>query len=218
MKILNGLVSMLCLVGHVMSQGRFYRSQFDRGSGGSRDSLRGGRSRTAEFFNTNLQLDNVAPFRGGSTRSRGFSGSTAPRGFGGSSVTRGFSGSTASRGFGGSSSFSMPRGGQGIQEDPSFVRQILGSTVAGREMRMGERGLPRHGGAGIGEEYSDGRNNGWDGNPQTLTTQYQGGWSDPFQGRPIPQVPVGFSGDFGSIRGMFGSAGLPPFRVPSQFL
>lgn len=28
----------------------------------------------------------------------------------------------------------------GIREDPDFVRRILGSTVAGREMRMGERG------------------------------------------------------------------------------
>lgn len=30
--------------------------------------------------------------------------------------------------------------GQGIQEDPDFVRRVLGSSVAGRELRMGEMG------------------------------------------------------------------------------
>lgn len=80
------------------------------------------------------------------------------------------------------------------------------------------KGLPRHGGAGIGERHADGRNSGWDGNPQTLTTQYQNSWSDPFQGQPIPQLPIGFNGDFSSVSGMFGSRGLPPFRVPGQFL
>ena len=28
----------------------------------------------------------------------------------------------------------------GIRDDPTMVRRILGSTVAGRELRMGERG------------------------------------------------------------------------------
>lgn len=76
------------------------------------------------------------------------------------------------------------------------------------------QGLPRHGGAGIGERHANGLLNGWDGNPQTLTQfQFTDSWSDPFQGRPVPQIPFGFTGDVG---GLFGAAGLTPMvpRMP----
>lgn len=95
----------------------------------------------------------------------------------------------------------------GIRDDPASIRRILGSTVIGRELRMGEMGLPRHGGAGIGERYSDGIADGWDGNPHTLRNRHHGGWSDPFQGAQIPQVPIGFSGDFGALGGVFSHFG-----------
>ena len=61
-------------------------------------------------------------------------------------------------------------------------------------------GLPRHGGAGQGERHANGLLDGWDGNPQTLQ-QVSRGWADPFRGQPIPQVPIGFSGNFGAISG-----------------
>ncbi|KAL4227856.1 hypothetical protein ACF0H5_013294 [Mactra antiquata] len=85
--------------------------------------------------------------------------------------------------------------GQSGQGDPEFIRRILGSTVAGRELRMGEMDLPRHGGAGIGERHADGMLNGWNGNPQTLTTQFQDPWTDPFRGGPV-QFPPGFGSPF----------------------
>jgi len=74
-------------------------------------------------------------------------------------------------------------------------------------------GLPRHGGAGIGDRHANGMLNGWDGNPQTLTTQFQDSWSDPFQGRSVPTIPFGFTGDIG---GIFGAAGLRPMSPPMR--
>ncbi|XP_052797024.1 uncharacterized protein LOC128229261 isoform X2 [Mya arenaria] len=148
---------------------------------------------TVDFFNSNLQLDTIASrmdLGGGS--SHGSGRRSPPRSIGG-----------------------VRRVASGIQEDPSFIQRILGSTVAGRELRMGEMDLPRHGGAGIGERHADGLLDGWDGNPQTLMNQFNRGpsgpptWSDPFNGRRIPQVPVGFNGNFASIRG-FGR--VPPVR------
>jgi len=69
-----------------------------------------------DFFNRNLQLDTIA------------SGSNfAPE------AAQAFP-STFDRS--GSRSFVPAR----VQDDPDFVRSILGSTVAGRELRMGEMG------------------------------------------------------------------------------
>ncbi|KAH3841209.1 uncharacterized protein LOC127879554 [Dreissena polymorpha] len=143
---------------------------------------------TVDFFNSNLQLDNIMP-----SAEIGPSANARIQGMG--------QGGGRSRG--GRHQMMTPRRGVpngGIQEDPDFIRRILGSTTIGRELRMGELGLPRHGGAGQGERHANGLLDGWDGNPQTLQ-QVSRGWADPFRGQPIPQVPIGFSGNFGAISG-----------------